>query len=189
MRIPISVFALAFSSHLGGAQATTVEEPISGFVENFMRAVGVSHAIGDLRLIPVADSGLEVRFWSIGWSMSGVRLQRSPSGIWTAHRIVFESSGTVRSEALAEGASNVQSLDSLWADLTKEGVQSLPTRVPRKWGRVDGHSYMVELRRGPSYRGMLIEHMERPEVPGDTAILRIAGAMKRRFPFLLMPAK
>ena len=80
-------------------------------------------------------------------------------------------------------------MDAVWDELIGEGIQSLPTHVPRKWMMVDGHSYIYELRIGQAYRAVSIEHVDHPEVPADGAIKRIAGILKKHFPYLGAPAK
>lgn len=188
MRLPLSMLVLILAPSLTEAQATSVEEPPPPFyVEEFTKLLGIQDAIGDLRNLVLSDSALELRFWSIGWSLSGLQLRRSANGVWTAQRIVVEGLRVARVESLPQMPA--ATLDSMWDQLVSEGMLTLPTHVPRTWGMVDGHSYFLELRRGQSYRAVHIEHVNKPEVPADTAIKRIASLLKQRFPFIGMPIR
>lgn len=42
--------------------------------------------------------------------------------------------------------------DSAWQDVVRAGVLRLPPMVPRNWAMLDGHTYVIELRQGDSYR-------------------------------------
>lgn len=80
MRIRPVTLLLALAPHVTAAQATTVEEPLGRLVEEFTRLMGVHRAIGNLETLALSDSALESRFWSTGWTMSGLRLQLGPFG-------------------------------------------------------------------------------------------------------------
>jgi hypothetical protein len=189
MRLAILVFALV--PHVVLAQATTIEEPEPrGIMDEFGRLLGIHHLIGDLRTKSMADSALELRFWSIGWSSSGLRLQRAANGDWLAQRIIIGNPHSARIDSIPLlTARDTQRMDSMWNALVELGVDSLPTHVPRKWMMVDGHRYIYELRRGQVYRAVMIEHVDKPEVPADDAIKRIARVVRSHFPFLSMPVR
>src|SRR4026207_507138 len=146
MRLPIFAPVLAPAANLSAAQATTVEEPSLYSVRDFMRFFGVLEAIGDLREEAFPDSAIELRFYTVGWSFSGVQLRRNPRGEWTARRIVIEGPRSAR--AAPPPPIRSATLDSVWHELVVEGLLTLPTDVPRTWSRLDGHSYSLELRRG-----------------------------------------
>ena len=59
------------------------------------------------------------------------------------------------------------------------GLFTLPTKVPRTWMMLDGHTYVLEVRRGQVYRASEIEDLEKPEVPADATIRRIAMMLRR----------
>ena len=191
MQIRLATIVLVLAPHLAAAQAASVEEPPpSGLVDEFTRSLGIHRAIGDLKTMSLADSALEFRFWSIGWGMSGLRLQRTASGEWLAQRIVVNGPNSARIDSLPLAiAGDAQRMDSMWDELVREGVLSLPTHVPRTWLMMDGHSYIYELRRGQSYRAVRIEHVDKPEVPADDAIKRIARILQAQFPFLGVPSR
>ena len=44
---------------------------------------------------------------------------------------------------------------------------------------LDGHTYVLEVRRGQVYRASEIEDLEKPEVPADATIRRIAMMLRR----------
>ena len=191
MRNSLASLALLLFPLGSAAQATSIEEPAPpGFIEEFARILGIHRAIGDLRTMAFADSALELRFWSIGWSMSGLRLRRTSNREWIAHRVIVIGPNSTRLDSvpLAVGSES-QRMDSLWNELVGEGILTLPTHVKRSWTSNDGHMYIYELRRGQAYRAVAIEHLDRPEVPADAAIKRIARMLQTHFPFLGMPGR
>ena len=185
MRHSIVMLALAFTPVQAASQATSVEEPPVS-VRQVLRFMKLLDGVGDLTEESLPDSAIELRFWSIGWSMTGLRLRRSATGEWTAQQIVVDGM-RARFDAVLRTPS--AALDSIWNELIADGLLTLPTHVPRTWGRADGHSYSIELRRGSSYRAMRIEHLDKPEVSADAAIKRIAGILKGRFPFMGGPVR
>jgi hypothetical protein len=190
MRIFLVTLVLALLPQVGLSQATTIEEPPPpGLVQEFTRLLGIHRAIGDLTTVTLSDSALELRFWSIGWTISGVRLQKSSTGEWRAQRINIAGPNSATIDSVPTAASNRAGLDSMWNKLVNEGILTLPTHVPRSWRMLDGQAYLLELRRGHLYRAVHIEHVENAEVPADTAIKRIARIFQNRFPFLPMPAR
>lgn len=59
------------------------------FFERFFRPLARSSVLGDLSETVTTDSALEVRLWTVGWSPPrGLVLTRTPSGAWSARRIV-----------------------------------------------------------------------------------------------------
>jgi hypothetical protein len=80
---------------------------------------------------------------------------------------------TVALYSLAQG-----DYESYWQELKREGLLELPPEVPRNWMMVDGHSYVVEVRRGGDYRVSVIEHTT-PETRADTVVQRLAGLIRR----------
>lgn len=70
-------------------------------------------------------------------------------------------------------------LASLWAEAVRAGVAELSPRVPRTWMMLDGHTYVVELRRGDEYRASVIEHTTPPETAADTAVQAVATVLRR----------
>jgi hypothetical protein len=189
--IRLATIAFVLAPHFAVAQATSVQEPPpSGLVDEFTRLFGIHYAIGDLKTLSLPDSALEFRFWSIGWGINGLRLQRTASGEWLAQRIVINGPNSARIDSLPLAiAGDAQRMDSMWDELVREGVHSLPTHVPRTWMMMDGHSYIYELRRGQSYRAVWIEHVAKPEAPADDAIKRIARILQAHFPFLRVPSR
>lgn len=74
---------------------------------------------------------------------------------------------------------SVASLPGLWADLVRAGVTGLPTHVPREWIMLDGHSYVVEVRRGDEYRASVIEHTSPPPTRADSVVQSVAAIVGR----------
>jgi hypothetical protein len=90
--------------------------------------------------------------------------ERSPR----AAGIVIQAD-TLALVALPQGAD----YDSLWQLLRREGVLELPPDVPRSWGLRDGHSYVVEVRHGDTYRASVIQRPPKPEVKADSSVDRL----------------
>ena len=61
----------------------------------------------------------------------------------------------------------------LWAGAVDDGVLELPPSVEREWVMLDGHTYVVEVREGDSYRTSVIAHTE-PEVEADRQVQAVA---------------
>jgi hypothetical protein len=53
--------------------------------------------------------------------------------------------------------------DEAWDALVEAGLLRLPPSVPRSWIMMDGHTYVLEVRRGAEYRASRIEHTSPPE--------------------------
>jgi len=70
-------------------------------------------------------------------------------------------------------------LGEVWGDLVRAGVPTLPPRVPRSWMRTDGHTYLVEVRRGGEYRASVIEHTSPPETGADSVVQAVAAIFAR----------
>ena len=62
----------------------------------------------------------------------------------------------------------------LWATLVRAGIDSLPPAAPRPVISLDGHGYVVELRRGDSYRASKIHAYALPGVRADSMVQRLA---------------
>lgn len=67
--------------------------------------------------------------------------------------------------------------DSLWEQLVREGILDLPLEVPRSWGLRDGHSYVVEVRQGDTYRASVIQAPPKPEVRADITVVRLENLL------------
>jgi hypothetical protein len=67
--------------------------------------------------------------------------------------------------------------EAFWQNLKQNGLLELPPQVPRKWMMVDGHTYVVEVRRGSDYRASVIENTK-PESRADTLVQRLAAMME-----------
>jgi len=181
MLLRLALVSSLLASVVAAGQATSVEEPPEpSALQLFARPWAAALMLGDLRLTPVADSALELRFWTFGWGAKGLRLTRNEHGLWNAQRIVIENWRAVRLDTVPVPSTNA--FDSMWQDLVAQGILTLPVHVTRAWRRADGTTYLVELRRGHLYRASRIEHLEKPEVPADRAIQRIALILQRRFP-------
>jgi len=61
----------------------------------------------------------------------------------------------------------------LWEDVVGAGVLTLPPKVEREWVMNDGHSYVVEVREGSTYRASSIEHTV-PEGEADRQVQAVA---------------
>src|SRR3954470_4589769 len=70
------------------------------------------------------------------------------------------------------------SIEVFWQDLKSHGLLELPPRVPRTWMMIDGHTYVVEVRRGSDYRGSVIEDTT-PESRADSLVQDLAGMVDR----------
>jgi hypothetical protein len=68
-------------------------------------------------------------------------------------------------------------IGSAWNGAVKAGVLELPPRIKRTWILFDGFTYVVELRRGNSYRASVIEHVEKPEVDADRQVQEVYRAL------------
>ena len=68
--------------------------------------------------------------------------------------------------------------EAFWQALKAEGVLELPPRVPRTWRMRDGHTYVIEVRRGGDYRGSVIEHARRPEARADTLVQSLGSLVR-----------
>ncbi len=68
---------------------------------------------------------------------------------------------------------------SLWSDLVAAGVLSLPPQVDRDYLMIDGHTYVLEVRVGDTYRASSIEAVE-PEVEADRQIQHVARLLRER---------
>ncbi|MAL17947.1 MAG: hypothetical protein CL667_09565 [Balneola sp.] len=64
------------------------------------------------------------------------------------------------------------SFKTLWKKLKNEGVLKLPTKVERSYGYTDGHSYVVEIKIGESYRAFVSGNV--PEHESDVRIQKVA---------------
>lgn len=70
-------------------------------------------------------------------------------------------------------------LGALWSHAVHAGIAELPLRVPRPWVMTDGHTYVVELRRGNEYRASVIEQTRPPATAADTAVQAVAAIIHR----------
>jgi len=72
-------------------------------------------------------------------------------------------------------------LDRLWRDAVALGLLDLPPEVDRG-NRIslDGHTYVVEVRRGAEYRASVIRHVRVPEVPADTRVQALSRLFRER---------
>ena len=68
-------------------------------------------------------------------------------------------------------------LDSLWGHLNRIGLRTLPPRVQRRWAMLDGHSFVIEVRVGSSYRATVIECIDRDRVAADRTVTRLSAAL------------
>ena len=71
-------------------------------------------------------------------------------------------------------------LETAWRDAVAAGVSTLPGEVPRSWVRLDGHTYVVELRTGDEYRASVIEHTDPPATDADRKVQDLYRAVHRR---------
>ncbi len=67
-----------------------------------------------------------------------------------------------------------QALAELWSSLESLGVRELPLTIERDWVMMDGHSYVIEVRVGSSYRATVTEHAY--ETEADEQIHKIVMA-------------
>ena len=72
--------------------------------------------------------------------------------------------------------------DALWNELIAGGLEGLPASIPRAWTMLDGHTWVLELRRGQDYRVSVIEAVDQPEHPADVVMQRIVGILRRAYP-------
>ncbi len=96
----------------------------------------------------------------------------APPGTYGWSVILADTVGMVRLQSTT-------SLSAVWTDLVRAGVTELPTRVPRSWIMLDGHSYVVELRNGNSYRASVIEHTSPPATSADSVVQAVAAIFNR----------
>jgi hypothetical protein len=68
--------------------------------------------------------------------------------------------------------------EAYWQELKQNGLAQLPPEVHRGWMMLDGHTYVVEVRRGNDYRASVIEHTK-PESRADTLVQRLAALIRR----------
>lgn len=166
------------------SQATTVEEPPApSLLSMFVHPWSTELLLGDLRTAQMPDSALELRFWE-GFGLGGVRslvLRRGATGRWTVLRPIIDGLHATRLDTVEISPSSLNYPERLWPMLVHMGIDSLPTRVPRKWMMLDGHTYVLEVRRGTRYRASEIEHLEKPEVRADAVVRRIADVLRRYF--------
>jgi hypothetical protein len=73
-------------------------------------------------------------------------------------------------------------LDETWDALVDAGLFRLPPSVPRSWVMMDGHTYVLEVRRGAEYRASVIEHTSPPETAADTTMQAVAAILRRIAP-------
>jgi len=166
------------------SQATIVDEPPApSLLSMFVRPWATDLSLGDLRTIAMADSAVELRFWE-GFGLGGVRalvLRRSPSGEWSVLRPIIDGLHATKLDTLQIARNSIHHPQIIWPTLVNVGMLRLPTRVVRKWMMLDGHTYVLEVRRGQTYRASEIEHLDKPEVSADTDIRRIAEFLRRYF--------
>jgi hypothetical protein len=165
------------------AQATILEQPASPSLLDFVHQWELKLAIGDLRTLAMADSARELRFWE-GFGLGGTRgllLRRTGTGEWSALRFVIQGN-VMRTDTLSlPKTTSIYHPELVWAKLVATGMLTLPTNVPRKWMMLDGHTYAVEVRVGEFYRASVIESLEKPEVPADATIRRLARLLSPYF--------
>ena len=149
----------------------------------FVRPWAAELGLADLRTRALPDSALEVRFWE-GFGLGGVRalvLQRNVAGDWIVLRPVIDGLHATRIDTIKLSSGSIHHPRWIWPTLVNAGILTLPTKVPRTWMMLDGHSYVLEVRHGQTYRASEIEHVEKPEVPADSVIRRIAESLRRYF--------
>lgn len=71
--------------------------------------------------------------------------------------------------------------NAVWRSLLDAGILTLPVEVPRPGIMTDGHTYILELRRGQDYRASKIEYMEKPQNPADATIKRVVELLSRSY--------
>lgn len=64
-----------------------------------------------------------------------------------------------------------------WDRAVNAGVLELPPQIQRTWMMADGFTYVVELRRGSTYRASVIEHVNPPEVEADRQVQAVYRAV------------
>jgi hypothetical protein len=74
---------------------------------------------------------------------------------------------------------SAKAIEDAWNDAVHAGLLELPPKVKRKWNRVDGVSYVIEVRQGPNYSASVIEDVDPPEVPADAQVKRVFRAIDR----------
>jgi hypothetical protein len=67
--------------------------------------------------------------------------------------------------------------EAVWKHVVALGGLELPPKVPRKWRMMDGFTYVIETRRGDSYRASVIEALEKPEVDADRVARSVYDAV------------
>jgi hypothetical protein len=72
--------------------------------------------------------------------------------------------------------------DETWDALVEAGLLRLPPSVPRPWIMMDGHTYVLEVRRGTEYRASRIEHTTPPATAADSAMQAVAAVLRRVAP-------
>ena len=79
-------------------------------------------------------------------------------------------------QADSVGVIRIDSLEApaFWSALVRGGIDSLPVSVPRATMMMDGHGYVVELRRGNSYTASEIRQQDLPSVRADSIVQRLA---------------
>ncbi|HEX8243900.1 MAG TPA: hypothetical protein VF541_10400 [Longimicrobium sp.] len=70
-------------------------------------------------------------------------------------------------------------LRAAWDDAMAAGVATLPPTVPRP-ARLDGETFVVELRRGSDYRASVIEYVDEPETEADRQVQHVFKAVYQR---------
>ncbi|HKG92741.1 MAG TPA: hypothetical protein VKA84_12645 [Gemmatimonadaceae bacterium] len=71
--------------------------------------------------------------------------------------------------------------DDVWRGAVARGVLTLPPRVPRRWMRSDGFTYVLEVRQGDEYRASVIEHTDPPESDADRQVQAVYAWLVSRF--------
>jgi hypothetical protein len=71
--------------------------------------------------------------------------------------------------------------EQVWRELVGVGILTLPAKVERKWMMLDGHTFVLELRRGQEYRASEIEYLEKAEHPADRTIRNVADVLTRYY--------
>jgi hypothetical protein len=223
----IAVLLLVSSPSAAKAQATHLMVPARNTLLRFTQGWGRESALGDLTMVPMAATDLEVRFWG-GYGLVGTSavVLRRTGGVWQAWRaevqpcpvrLPISIGDTITAPALApyreqaRATCGDRSRDTLsaaavfmadtvglypldegdyeafWQELKSEGILELPPKVRRSWMMLDGHTYVVEVRRGNDYRASVIEHTT-PETRADTVMQRLA-ALIQRGPLAALPAR
>jgi len=166
-------------------RARYVNAPNGEWTFDLTRSWARRSQLGDLQNRPMAPNDIELRVWS-GYgeppanspAFSGLILRRE-GGKWSAWRAEPTLAARPTDSLIVNKINTQADLAQVWQTAVAKGALKLPQRVPRKWGMMDGGSYVVEVRTGSNYRASSIEDVSPPEVDADRQVKDVYDAVFR----------